>query len=76
MQRQRGSAIDSDGFRTLFVLAIVTLAACGCTVGGEFRAAALPAIRGGVSAILNGLVDGVFAAVEPDSAEPDPLSIP
>lgn len=38
----------------------------GCVGGREFRETALPAIHSGVSSILNGLVDGVFAAIEVD----------
>lgn len=38
----------------------------GCGGGREFRETAFPAIHSGVSSILNGLVDGVFAAIEVD----------
>ena len=38
----------------------------GCVGGKEFRETAFPAIHTGVSSILNGLVDGVFAAIEVD----------
>lgn len=40
----------------------------GCLSGTEFRAAAAPAIKTGVNSILDGLVDGLFAVVEPDTA--------
>ena len=41
----------------------------GCSLGAEFRAAAGPAVETGVNAILDGLVDGLFAVIEPDNAE-------
>lgn len=40
----------------------------GCVLGKEFRAVASPAIHSGVSEILTGVVDGVFAVIEPDDA--------
>ena len=43
----------------------------GCVGGTEFRETALPAIHSGVSSILNGLVDGVFAAIEVDPLTAD-----
>lgn len=49
-------------------LAMVIGIQSGCTPGREFRAAAGPAIQNGISLILDGLVDGIFAAIEP---EPD-----
>ena len=39
----------------------------GCLTGPQFRQAALPAIEGGIGQILDGLVDGVFAAIEVES---------
>ena len=44
---------------------IVTLS--GCLTGPQFRQAALPAIEGGIEQILDGLVDGVFAAIQVES---------
>jgi hypothetical protein len=41
----------------------------GCLSGTEFRSVAAPAIKTGVSSILDGLVDGLFAVVEPDTAD-------
>ena len=48
---------------------VVLIGLAGCDVGTEFRAAATPAVHAGVSSIINGLVDGVFAAiaVEPEN---------
>jgi len=61
-----GRCLRRMGFTAL---AVSTITPAGCEVGKEFRAAATPAIHTGVSAIVNGLVDGLFAAieVEPDS---------
>ncbi len=56
--------------------AIAALAA-GCLAAGiagcddkfdEFREAAAPALESGVNAVLDGLVTGVFAVVEPNEA--------
>ena len=46
----------------------------GLRVGGcseysqEFRQAATPMLRSGVNALLDGLVEGVFAVVEPEAS--------
>jgi hypothetical protein len=56
---------------------ILRAALCGATlfeVAGcplaetDFRAAALPAVESGITQIVNGLLDGVFAAIEPDGS--------
>lgn len=45
-------------------LALAALgASAGCSTRDEFRAVATPAIQSGVSQILNGLLDGFFAAI-------------
>jgi hypothetical protein len=38
----------------------------GCVTGREFRAAAGPAVQQGLALILDGVVDGLFAVVEPE----------
>jgi hypothetical protein len=43
----------------------------GCSIGSEFRAAAGPAVETGVNAILDGLVSGLFAVIEPDNPSSD-----
>ena len=43
----------------------------GCTVGREFREAAGPAVQSGVTQIVNGLLDGLFAAIEPEATTDD-----
>ena len=43
----------------------------GCSLGQEFRAAAGPAVETGVNAILDGLVSGLFAVIEPDGPGSD-----
>lgn len=51
--------------RTLLCLGLLgTLSSAGCTVGREFRQAALPAVHEGITLILNGVLDGVFSAIE------------
>jgi hypothetical protein len=49
-------------------LAGTVVASCVDGTGREFREAALPAVQTGINAILDGLVDGVFASIEPDAA--------
>ena len=48
--------------------AVLTLSgAVGCTTGlDEFRTVATPALQAGVSQIMNGVLDGFFAAIEPE----------
>ena len=38
----------------------------GCEFGREFREAAVPLVESGVKDIVNGMLDGLFAAIEPD----------
>ncbi len=38
----------------------------GCGSAQEFRAVAGPSVHSGVKDIVNGLVDGMFAVIEPD----------
>ncbi len=63
---------------TLFASLATTLLGTipACPTGTQFRSAALPAIHSGVSQILGGFVDGVFAAiaVEPDNSSGTPTS--
>ena len=41
----------------------------GCTlITDEFRATAVPALQTGVQSILTGLVDGLFAVVDPGTS--------
>lgn len=44
----------------------LALGASGCMFGREFRAAAGPNLQSGVQSILTGLVNGFFAAIEPE----------
>ena len=59
----------TQGNLLIRVLASCTLIATlsGCLTGPQFRQAALPAIEGGIDQILDGLVAGVFAAIEVES---------
>lgn len=40
----------------------------GCLTGDEFRAVAGPGVKSGVTSIVNGVLDGLFAIVEPDTS--------
>lgn len=56
--------------RTLVMAGVggwAAMAGCIPIKGTEFRDAALPAIQTGVNAILDGLVTGIFAAIEPEA---------
>jgi hypothetical protein len=48
--------------------AILLTTQTGCPAGTDFRDAALPAVRTGVESILDGILDGIFAALEPETA--------
>jgi hypothetical protein len=50
-------------FRGIVLLAVIP---AGCTTGRDFREAALPSLRTGVDAILDGLLDGIFAVIDPE----------
>ncbi len=39
----------------------------GCLTGDEFRTVAGPGVQSGVTSIVNGVLDGLFAIVEPDT---------
>lgn len=69
---KKNAPADVRGSRRLtFSLAAIiltNLAGCLPLLGTEFREAASPAVRSGVTEIVNGLLDGIFAAIEP---EPD-----
>ncbi len=48
---------------------IVFVDISSCALAGEdFRNAAGPAIRSGVTQVVNGLLDGLFAVIEPESS--------
>lgn len=50
------------------ILALTATGLTGCVWDGrQFREAALPMLQTGASAILNGVLDGVFAAIEVES---------
>lgn len=63
-----------DGVRRALLIAAASLAAllplqtgCDGDRGTEFRDAALDSLQDGVTAILDGIVDGIFAIAEPES---------
>lgn len=52
----------------LFVTGAGLMQLSGCPVTGrEFVATAGPSVKNGVTLIVNGLLDGLFAAIEPDA---------
>jgi hypothetical protein len=46
---------------------LLPASACNGTIGQEFRAVAGDSIQQGVQSIVSGMLDGVFAVMEPDS---------
>ena len=63
----RPSLARLSGAVVLITAATAWIAQTGCLAGTEFRAAALPAVESGVEQILDGLVDGIFAAIQPET---------
>ena len=56
--------------RAIGVAATGLIALAGCDMlNKEFRQVAGPAVQSGVTDIVNGLLDGVFAVIDPDTAD-------
>jgi|GEM_PF-2266883 len=54
-----------SGWKRIVAAALmVYLPAVGCAAGRQFRSAALPSLESGVNLILDGVVSGLFAAIE------------
>ena len=51
----------------IVVLAFGATGMTGCVTGEEFRSVAGPAVETGITSIVNGLLDGLFAVIEPDA---------
>jgi len=49
----------------LIAAAMVLGLGSGCEINAEFRDVAVPSLQSGVSLILDGLVDGMFAVIDP-----------
>ena len=48
---------------------LLPISACDGTLGYEFRTAAGDSIQQGVQSIVSGVLDGMFAVLEPDSTD-------
>ena len=48
------------------LVAMLLATQLGCRSAQEFREVAGPAVHSGVTDIVNGLVDGMFAVIDPD----------
>ena len=60
LQRPRAAAIA--------VIAIGLPGLAGCVLTGtEFREAAGPAVQAGVTQVVDGLLEGIFAVIEPEA---------
>lgn len=62
-RRRRGKLVGRLLFAGFTALALVT--GTGCWASVAFREAAIPEVQQGVSQILDGLLNGAFAAVDP-----------
>ncbi len=50
---------------------LMTVSACNGTLGREFRTVAGDSVEQGVTSIVNGVLDGLFAVVQPDASSTD-----
>ncbi len=48
-------------------IGVLPVSACNGTLGTEFRSVAGDSIKQGVLSIVTGLIDGMFAVIEPDT---------
>ena len=49
-------------------LVAMSLVQTACVTGRQFREAALPSLESGMDLILDGVVDGLFAAIDVESS--------
>ena len=54
------------GWALSIVIASCALLQTGCKPGVDFVGAALPSLETGLNAIVDGLLDGLFAIIEPE----------
>ena len=64
MHRKKTVRVSWKMLIGLVVMLLATQPGCGSAQ--EFREVAGPAVHSGVTDIVNGLVDGLFAVIEPD----------
>ncbi len=61
---------SKQGWPSILAMAVVATAMLmtnlGCNAGRQFREVASPAVQSGARDILNGLLDGFFAAIAPE----------
>ncbi len=73
----RWQSVRTSVKRLVAVATIGTVAQLGCLPdGAEFRDAAGPEVEAGVRSLINGLLDGFFAVVEPDADSGDATTTP
>lgn len=73
----RWQSVRTSVKRLVAVATIGTVAQLGCLPdGAEFRDAAGPEVEAGVRSVLNGLLDGLFAVVDPDASTGDTSTTP
>jgi len=67
--RQRGNARGRLASK-LGIMVLLAAGLSGCDLlGKEFRQVAGPMVQSGVTDIMNGVLNGLFAVFEPDSSE-------
>lgn len=52
-------------FGRLSVAMVLVAMSAGCSYNAAFRSVAVPSVQSGVTQILTGLVDGMFATITP-----------
>ena len=67
MNRQRGARLRCTLAVGVGVAALSTQVGCIPYSGTQFRETAVPAVQTGVTSIMVGLIDGIFAAVDVES---------
>ena len=55
-------------------LSVVSLVGCDKGVQREFRAAAVTSVEAGVSALIDGVTSGIFAAIDANATDESPAA--
>ena len=70
MDHHAGTKLSRSFVIGLGIVALAGQAGCIPYSGTQFRETAIPALQTGVTSIMNGLIDGIFASidVEPETS--------
>jgi len=64
MDHHIGTKLSRSFVIGLGIAALASQAGCIPYSGTQFRETAIPSLQTGVTSIMNGLIDGIFAAIE------------